>query len=244
MWDSSREALAPIQAALMSSATRCNTRRQEFLQDESLPSIDSILNPARIGSLTLVAVLLGQVWRFITKGTADETPIPEPKSTWWWHIREKETTSLNQKEKGKLFNLIPPSWQDDDFFIQQCKSPTYQCTVGALVGLIAWPLAWYGWTTVLAAGGTAYIFSEVYHYVSALLQVETVLGATVSDVLVKSLDKIRAATRHDFQENKVAALLLSLEEEVGERLPKGFVIPSDLLCGVLLGTATGFAAGV
>lgn len=109
---------------------------------------------------------------------------------------------------------------------------------------MAWPLAWQGWTTVLAAGGSAYIFSEVYHYVSAPLQVETILGATISEIVVNSLDKIRAATRHDFSKDKIAAFLLSLEQEVGEQWPKGFVIPQDLLCGVILGTVTGFAAGV
>ena len=183
--------------ALMSRATRCSARRLEF--QESLPSVESILNPSRIGSLTLIAVLLGQIiWRHVSpiaNGRKVETPIPEAKTTWWWHRREKETTSL---KKPSVW--LPLTWKDGDVFLQRCKqcSPTWQCTCGALVGLMAWPLAWQGWTTVLAAGGSAYVFSEVYHYVSAPLQVETILGATVSEIVVKSLDKIRAATRHDF----------------------------------------------
>jgi len=79
--------------------------------------------------------------------------------------------------------------KDPDVLLQKCSSPTLQCTVGTLAGLLGWPLVWNGWTAVLAAGGSSYVVSELNHNVSTHT-VESLVGITVADIVTKSLDKI------------------------------------------------------
>lgn len=136
--------------------------------------------------------------------------------------------------------MCPSTWKDPDALLQNFSSPTLQCTVGALVGLASWPLVWQGWSSVLAIGGSVYVVSELNHYASTQ-RLEALVGTPVCEIVTNSLDKIRAATRKELGEYKAVALILPLEEEVSSRLPSDFEFPPNLLCGLLVGTATGFA---